>query len=175
MLFRPTKRGAVDVGITAIATAVPENKISQQEATQRAQRLFPHLASRGGLYTNTGIHTRYSCERGDWYHEHRRWEEKTAVFEKHAVALLEEVAQKATSSAGLELREIDAIVVNTTCRPKPRCAVDESSRFPDDAAYDHEAFNDFIEAIRSYLAEHSSFDRAELVPVREEGEREHYP
>jgi hypothetical protein len=32
------------------------------------------------------------------------------------------------------------------------------SLLPDDAAYDHEAFNDFIEAIRSYLAEHSSFD-----------------
>jgi hypothetical protein len=46
---------------------------------------------------------------------------------------------------------------------------------PDDAAYDHEAFNGFVEAIRSYLAEHPSFDRAELVPVREEGEREHYP
>jgi hypothetical protein len=29
---------------------------------------------------------------------------------------------------------------------------------PDDAAYDHEAFNGFVEAIRSYLAEHPSFD-----------------
>jgi hypothetical protein len=46
---------------------------------------------------------------------------------------------------------------------------------PDDAAYDHEAFNGFVEAIRSYLAEHPSFDGTELVPVREEGEREHYP
>jgi hypothetical protein len=29
-------------------------------------------------------------------------------------------------------------------------------QLPDDAAYDHEAFNGFVEAIRSWLAEHPS-------------------
>jgi hypothetical protein len=37
---------------------------------------------------------------------------------------------------------------------------------PDDPAYDHEAFSSFVEAIRSYLADHPNYDRAEVVPIR---------
>jgi len=35
---------------------------------------------------------------------------------------------------------------------------------PDDPAYDHEAFSTF--AIRAYLADHPSYDRAEVIPIR---------
>jgi alkylresorcinol/alkylpyrone synthase len=106
-------RGGLDVAIASIATAVPKNKISQQEATERAKRLFPHLASRDSLYANTGIEMRYACEPADWYHKRRSWEERTEAFSRHAVDLLEEVALKTTRAAGLELQDIDAIVVNT--------------------------------------------------------------
>ncbi len=106
-------RGNLDVAIVSVATAVPKNKISQEEATERAKRLFPHLASRDGLYANTGIETRYACEPADWYHQRRSWEERTDAFSRHAVGLLEDVALKATKEAGLELGDIDAIVVNT--------------------------------------------------------------
>ena len=37
---------------------------------------------------------------------------------------------------------------------------------PDDPAYDHEAFSTFVEAIRAYLADHPSYDRAEVIPIR---------
>ena|SRR6185503_168592 len=41
---------------------------------------------------------------------------------------------------------------------------------PDDPAYDHEAFSTFVEAIRAYLADHPSYDRAEVIPIRGWGE-----
>jgi alkylresorcinol/alkylpyrone synthase len=106
-------RNRLDVTILSIATAVPRNKITQEEATERAKRLFPHLASRDSLYANTGIGTRYACEPADWYHQRHSWEERTDAFSQHAVDLLEEVALKATKAAGLELQDVDAIVVNT--------------------------------------------------------------
>ena len=37
---------------------------------------------------------------------------------------------------------------------------------PDDPAYDHEAFADFMEAIRAYLVDHANYDRAEVIPIR---------
>src|SRR5215472_16286528 len=49
---------SLNVGIASIATAVPAYKVSQQEVAERAMRLFPHLAQRGSLYSNTGIDTR---------------------------------------------------------------------------------------------------------------------
>ena len=56
------QRGCLDVALLSVATALPKHKISQEEATKRARRLFPHLASRDGLYANTGVETRYACE-----------------------------------------------------------------------------------------------------------------
>jgi alkylresorcinol/alkylpyrone synthase len=104
---------SLNVGIASIATAVPAYKISQQEVTKRAMRLFPHLAQRGSLYSNTGIDTRYACMPPDWYHQRRSWEERSAAFNKHAIDLLAEVACKATARAGLQIKDIDAIVLNT--------------------------------------------------------------
>jgi alkylresorcinol/alkylpyrone synthase len=108
-----TKSLDVDVGVASVATAVPANEISQQEATERARHLFPRLASRDTLYGNTGIETRYACKPADWYHQARSWEERTEAFGRHAVDLLEEVARKTTASAGVSLGDIDALVVNT--------------------------------------------------------------
>jgi alkylresorcinol/alkylpyrone synthase len=107
------RRAQLNVGIASIATAVPQHEISQKEVTERAKRLFPHLAARGNLYSNTGIDMRYACEPPDWYHERRTWEERSAAFSRHAVDLLAEVARKATARAGLKLNDIDAIVINT--------------------------------------------------------------
>ena len=95
---------SLNVGIASIATAVPAYKISQQEVTKRAVRLFPHLAQRGSLYSNTGIDTRYACMPPDWYHQRRSWEERSAAFNKHAIDLLAEVACKATARAGRRSR-----------------------------------------------------------------------
>jgi hypothetical protein len=37
---------------------------------------------------------------------------------------------------------------------------------PDDPAYDHEAFSALVDTVRAYLADHPSYDRAEIIPIR---------
>src|SRR5262245_21525098 len=86
--------GPIGVDILSTATAVPENRIPQVEAYERARRVFPQLNRLDGLYTNTGIEQRYSCLPTDWYHERHGWEERTEAFQRHALSLLETVAKK---------------------------------------------------------------------------------
>ncbi len=103
----------VDVEILSVATANPEHKVEQGEALERAKAIFPHLARLEALYSNTGIATRYSCEPYQWCQHPHGWEDRTATFQQHALALLEEVAVKAVQAAGLALADVDMLVVNT--------------------------------------------------------------
>jgi alkylresorcinol/alkylpyrone synthase len=103
----------VDVEILSLATANPEHKVEQGEALERAKAIFPHLARLEALYSNTGIATRYSCEPYQWCQHPHGWEDRTATFQQHALALLEEVAVKAVPAAGLALADVDMLVVNT--------------------------------------------------------------
>jgi alkylresorcinol/alkylpyrone synthase len=105
--------GALEVDILSVTTAVPEHRIDQEEALARAKRVFPLLARLYGLYSNTGIQSRYACENPDWYHQPHGWEERTAAFHRHALDLLERVAVDACARAGLELADIDVLAVNT--------------------------------------------------------------
>ena len=104
---------AFDVAITGVATAVPPHRVSQDDIAERAKAVFPHLARLDGLYANTGIESRYACQPKDWYYEHHGWEERTEVFQRHALQLLEEVTLAAIADAGISLKDIDALVVNT--------------------------------------------------------------
>jgi alkylresorcinol/alkylpyrone synthase len=65
------------------------------------------------LYANTGVATRYFCMPEEWYGVPRSWEERTEVFQKHALDLLERVAADAVARAGLRLDQVDAVVTNT--------------------------------------------------------------
>ncbi|MGH6826230.1 type III polyketide synthase [Methyloceanibacter sp.] len=113
--LRPSRRLKThfDVEIAGVATAVPRHALSQADATRRARRLFPGLADYEGLFHNTGIETRYTCQPAEWYELEHGWEERTDVFVRHALDLLEEVARGAVREAGIELKDIGAIVVNT--------------------------------------------------------------
>ena len=107
------KRAKFDVEIASVATAVPEHRICQAESIKLAREVFPHLARLESLYGNTGIETRYACEPPDWYYQHHGWETRTAIFQRHALDLLEEVALKAAKGASIRLDDIGALVVNT--------------------------------------------------------------
>lgn len=107
------KAQAFDVVITGVATAVPPHRVSQDDIAERAKAVFPHLARLDGLYANTGIESRYACQPKDWYYEGHGWEERTEVFQRHALQLLEEVTLAAIADAGISLKDIDALVVNT--------------------------------------------------------------
>jgi len=109
----PRAAAGFDVEIVGVATAVPAHKVSQADISERAKSVFPHLNRLEGLYANTGIATRYCCEPASWYHERHGWEVRTASFQHHALALLEEVTLKATQAAGIALADVGALVVNT--------------------------------------------------------------
>jgi alkylresorcinol/alkylpyrone synthase len=102
-----------NVEIAGVATTVPRHKVSQEDIAARAKAVFPHLARLESLYGNTGIESRYACEPADWYYERHGWEARTEVFQRHALDLLEEVALAAIAKAGIGLKDIGALVVNT--------------------------------------------------------------
>jgi len=93
--------GGFDVEILSVATANPTFVLTQTEATKRARGIFPHLKGLWPLYDNTGIDCRYNCQPVEWYLEPHSWEERTAIFQKHAVDLLADVTVKATAAAGV--------------------------------------------------------------------------
>ena len=103
----------LDVEILSVATANPTHKVDQHAALEGAKAVFPHLVRLDGLFTNTGIETRYCCEPREWHQQPHGWEERTEKFQRHALALLEEVSVKAVAGAGLTLGDIDMLVVNT--------------------------------------------------------------
>jgi alkylresorcinol/alkylpyrone synthase len=105
--------GTLDVSILSIATANPEYRVNQRDAWEGAKGVFPHLASMEALYINTGIETRYSCVPPNWCKVPHSWEERTEIYQRHALALLEEVAVNAIGEARLSVTDIDMIVLNT--------------------------------------------------------------
>lgn len=105
--------GAMDVDILSVATAIPKYAVTQDEMAERARIISPQFAQFDQLYANTAIETRYACEDREWYLTPRSWEERSAVYRRHAIDLLEQVAREAVAKAGLAIADIDAVVVNT--------------------------------------------------------------
>ena len=107
----PASRSPVE--ILSIATANPGHRIAQTQALLDAVAIYPQFERLHGLFTNTGIEQRYTCQPTHWYQKPHSWEERTDVYQRHALDLLEQVAIKATADAGLSLNDIDAFVTNT--------------------------------------------------------------
>ena len=103
----------LDVEILSVATANPGYRVDQREAWERARVVFPHLARMEALYINTGIDTRYSCVPPDWCERPHSWEERTETYQRHALELLQQVSVAAIAEAGLELADVDFLVLNT--------------------------------------------------------------
>lgn len=101
------------VEIASVACAVPQHKVTQAAIAEGAKRFFPHLTGIASVFANTGIESRYVCEPPDWYLSSRGWEERTASFQHHALALLEQATLKAVAAAGIDLADIGVIVTNT--------------------------------------------------------------
>ena len=122
------KQTKFDAKIAAVATAVPEHRICQAEITKRAREVFPHLARLESLYGNTGIETLYACQPPDRYYQRHGWETRTAIFQRHALDLLEEVALKATKARLYRARRYWCPRCqhhHRACHSKSRCEADE--------------------------------------------------
>lgn len=110
---RRAPRSAVDVEIASVATAVPVHVTGQREVAERAHKLYPQYARLDALYANTGIERRHSVETEPWYFKTHTWEERTEIYQRNALELLQLVAVEAVAEAGLNLHDIDCIVTNT--------------------------------------------------------------
>lgn len=102
------------VDILSIATATPAYTISQAEALARVNRVTSLFARMSGIYTNSGIETRYSCVPPEWCQKHHGWEERMMTYQHHALELLEKVARQSVAEAGLELDDVDVLITSST-------------------------------------------------------------
>ena len=105
------------IRILALETAVPNQKISQEEIKDFAPRLFgdnPRLLENMlPVYDNAGIEFRRLSQPLDWYARESSWKENQTLFAEHAIRLLEEAVHKALQASGIEPNQIDAVV--TVC------------------------------------------------------------
>lgn len=103
--------------LTALSTAAPPYDLLQDEVAERASKMF--AKADGGfhrlapVYRNAAIDRRHSAVPIDWFSDRHGFGERNAAFLTCAVELLAEAAQSALDQAGLEPKDIDAIV--TVC------------------------------------------------------------
>jgi len=102
----------------AVGTSVPEHRIEQVEARVVAERLFGATPDRKDLiekiFDNAQVRTRYSAAPPTWFTAPHPFSEKNALFRDSARRLCANAIRACLSSAGLETRDIDHLVVVTT-------------------------------------------------------------
>lgn len=106
-------------GLVSTATAVPPNRINQDEAKAFASQLFgSHLADLNRLlplFDNAGIRTRYFSVPSDWFGKEHSLEEKNHIYIQSATDLGAEASRKLLKNTNTAPEEIDYIIyINTT-------------------------------------------------------------
>ncbi|HEY1613853.1 MAG TPA: 3-oxoacyl-[acyl-carrier-protein] synthase III C-terminal domain-containing protein [Rhizomicrobium sp.] len=103
--------------LRSLDTAVPPYLLDQKDVRRHAAALFGDRDDISRLLTifeNAGIRRRYSCVPIDWYAQPHGWTDRTEVYVRSAVDLLEEVALSCLRMANLSREALDAIVVAST-------------------------------------------------------------
>ncbi len=104
--------------IASVATAVPDHVLHQADVAAGAAELFapdvPGFDRLSPVYRNAEIERRHSCVPIDWYQRSHSFGERNDLYIENAVDLLDRVAREATAEAGLELADIDGLVVAST-------------------------------------------------------------
>ncbi len=105
--------------LISIATAVPPNRVNQNEAKAFASQLFgSHLADLNRLlplFDNAGILTRYFTVPLDWFGKDHSLEEKNQIYIQSATDLGAQASRKLMESTGTAPGKIDYIIyINTT-------------------------------------------------------------
>lgn len=102
------------VGLCALATATPPNRLVQDEVARASHTMFadrfPGYARMAAVFETSGIHQRFSAKPLDWFLTERGWPERTAAYLETAGALFITCATKALADAGLRADEIDTVV-----------------------------------------------------------------
>jgi alkylresorcinol/alkylpyrone synthase len=104
--------------ISAVATAVPEHVLDQNEVVERSREIFapdvPGFERFTDAYRNAAIKTRHSCVPIDWYAQKHSFSERNDLYIEHAIELLSRVSQDLFDQAGITAADVDAIVVAST-------------------------------------------------------------
>ena len=102
----------------ALATAVPEHVLSQEDVMRGAVKLvqgsFHDFDRLIPVFKNAAIGTRHSCVPIDWYLQEHSFAERNALFVENAVDLLEKAVLRCLESAGLAIDEVDSLVIAST-------------------------------------------------------------
>jgi len=102
------------VSLLALATAAPPHILQQEVAAKAARTMFSgrfeEFEEMLPVFENTGIKTRRMSQPIEWYFEPKGWPERTQAYLQTAEALFVEAASKALAAAGLEGKDVDAVV-----------------------------------------------------------------
>jgi alkylresorcinol/alkylpyrone synthase len=101
----------------SLATSVPPYPLDQELVTERVKTLFadaPELPRVLPVFATSGIRRRYSCVPIDWYDWPHGWPERSRVYRRAALDLLEQTTVALLDRAGLDRSAIDAIVTVST-------------------------------------------------------------
>jgi alkylresorcinol/alkylpyrone synthase len=110
---------APDPRILSVASALPPNRVRQEEAKRFARSMF------GGVYSdverlipifdNVHVENRFFCVPLEWFAEDHTFPEKNDLYLEHALALSEKAARRALDRVGASPRDVGAIFfVSTT-------------------------------------------------------------
>ena len=105
--------------IISVGTAVPEYKITQQDARTLVQMMyrdvFPDIDHYLGIFDNAGIEERYLCKPKEWFMEERTFAERNAVYVEEACKLGERAVQSIFDKVDITPQDVDALFfVSTT-------------------------------------------------------------
>jgi alkylresorcinol/alkylpyrone synthase len=108
------KAPVVEALLRSLVTVVPEHRIPQTVAKERAREVFgsrmPFFDQLEQVFDNAAIDARYSCLPVEWFLGPADFEEKTRLYQQHATALAFEAANQALDRAELRPQDIDVIV-----------------------------------------------------------------
>jgi alkylresorcinol/alkylpyrone synthase len=103
--------------LCALATAVPPNRLDQEEVERRAAKWFrgaPDFDRLMPVFANSGIRRRYSAVPIDWFEEAHGWTDRNRAYLTTALDLIEIAAGRVLDKAGVALQDIGAIVTVST-------------------------------------------------------------
>ncbi len=121
--------------LLSLATAVPRHRLAQRDVAAIARRIFDgpdgEIDYLLPIFENAGIAERRSCVPLDWYLEPAGWPERNQLYLDNALDLLAAATRDGLAQAGLEARQVDAIVcVSTTGLATPSLDARLMDRLP---------------------------------------------
>jgi alkylresorcinol/alkylpyrone synthase len=106
--------GVPAVDLIALASAAPPHRITQREVLENAR---PYLVGHERLlsaFEHAGVDERRTVRPLEWYREERDWAQRTEIYDVEALELLTQASSRCLAAAGVDARDVDAIVAVTS-------------------------------------------------------------